>query len=394
MSPEPGAAPPAVEAPARAFRPCVLVPVYDNATTVATVVREAKALGYDVLVVDDGSRDGSGERGAEAGGALVRHEVNRGKGAALRTGFREALARGFTHAVSIDADGQHFAADVPALLESARAFPDALVVGARDFSTQIHVQSKSSFGRRFSNFWVWFETGVRVDDSQCGLRVYPLAHVVRLPLTRERFDLEVEVIVRAAWAGLPVLSVPVRVHYPPPHERISHFDVLRDNVRISLLNCRLVARRFTPWPHTRLVPRKRIGLRDRVAALARESSSPLALGVAVAFGVVCGSSPFLGIHSLIALGLATLLRLNRPATFLGSLISTPPAAVPLYALTYAVGSFLLHGHAQRPDPSLPLATLARNAFQELLVGGLVVGAALGLFLGAITFLIVRARRRA
>ncbi len=235
------------------FRPCVLVPVFDNAQTVGNVVAGARKLGYSVLVVDDGSRDGSGERAHDAGGEVVTHSENRGKGAALKTGFREAFSRGFTHAVSIDADGQHFPDDIPLLVEAARASRNALVVGAREWQGDRHVQGKSHFGRSFSNFWVWFETGVRVADSQCGLRVYPLQHVTRLALGRDRFDLEVEVIVRSAWAGLPVLSVPVRVHYPPPEERISHFKLFRDNVRISWLNTALVARRLLPWPHRKLI---------------------------------------------------------------------------------------------------------------------------------------------
>jgi glycosyltransferase involved in cell wall biosynthesis len=118
----------------------VLVPVFDNVATVASVVGRARELGFVVIAVDDGSRDGSGETAGLAGARVFRHAENRGKGAALKTGFREALALGHTHAVSIDADGQHFPEDIPSVVQIARGSPDAIVAGVRDLASQEHAQ--------------------------------------------------------------------------------------------------------------------------------------------------------------------------------------------------------------------------------------------------------------
>jgi predicted LPLAT superfamily acyltransferase len=219
---------------------CALIPTYRNAATVADVVRRARPHVDEVFVVDDGSGDATGDEARRAGARVVTHAFNRGKGAALATGLLRAWQAGYTHAVALDADGQHFPEDIPALLDAARAAPEAVVVGARPLGGTANVPSASRFGRAFSNFWVRVEGGVRVDDSQSGFRVYPVAPVFALPVRARRYDWEVEVLVRAAWAGIPVLSVPIRVHYPPAAERVSHFDLWRDNVRISWLNVRLL----------------------------------------------------------------------------------------------------------------------------------------------------------
>lgn len=376
------------------FRPCVVIPVFDNARTVGEVVRNAVSLGVPVLVVDDGSRDGSGDRAREAGAEVLVHPSNRGKGAALKTAFREAHARGLTHAATVDADGQLFPEDVPRLLSTSRLMPDALVVGSRELATQEHAPRKSSFGRAFSNFWVLFETGVRVEDSQCGLRVYPLAHVTRLALGRDRFDFEVEVLVKAAWAGVPVISQPVRVHYPPPAERVSHFDIVRDNVRISLLNVGLVARRFLPWPHAQLVRRPRLTLREQVRALLHEADDPRALGLAVAVGCLVGTSPFFGFQSALAVLAAAVLRLNKLATLVGSFVTTPPLTLPIAGASIELGSLLLDGRLRPwPERSDLSWEFARSILGEWLLGGAIVGLALGVLLGGLTALVVARRRR-
>ena len=202
------------------------------------------APGLPILVVDDGSTDGSGagRPGARADGigVVLAHARNRGKGAALRTALNEALARGHSHLVTLDGDGQHYAEDIPALVEAARGAPDTLFVGLRDLAGA-NVEGASRFGRAFSNFWVRVQTGVRLPDSQSGFRVYPVAPVLSLGSRARAYDFEVEVLVLAARAGLRLDSRPIGVHYPPREERVSHFHKLWDNVRISWVNTRLLA---------------------------------------------------------------------------------------------------------------------------------------------------------
>ncbi|MEQ1508453.1 MAG: glycosyltransferase, partial [Myxococcota bacterium] len=222
----------------------VVIPTKDDAPTVGDVVRRALARVSDVLVVDDGSTDRSGEVAREAGAVVLTHPVNQGKGAALLTAFRWAAERGYTHAVTVDADGQHHPEEIPRFVDAATAEPTAIVAGSRDMRT---APERSRFGRRFSNFWVWAETGWDVEDTQCGYRVYPIGPVLALGLRGGRYELEVEVLVRALWAGIPVIDLACDVYYPPVDERHSSFRPLADNVRISLLNTRLVVERVA-WP--------------------------------------------------------------------------------------------------------------------------------------------------
>ncbi|MCK5689866.1 glycosyltransferase family 2 protein, partial [Myxococcota bacterium] len=176
---------------------------------------------------------------------------NRGKGAALQTGLREALQRGYSHIITLDADGQHFPEDIPSMRDAALEDPTAIWTGARDLSDD-NVQGASRFGRSFSNFWLRVQTGVKLVDSQSGFRVYPIAPVLSLGLRASAYDFEVEVLTLGARAGIPLRSKPIGVYYPPPDERVSHFDKLWDNVRISWVNTRLLIALplwLLGWPH-------------------------------------------------------------------------------------------------------------------------------------------------
>jgi glycosyltransferase involved in cell wall biosynthesis len=234
------------------MRACALIPCLDGAATVADVVRGA-AQRMPVLLIDDGSTDDSAALAEAAGATVHRHAHNLGKGAALLTGLRAAAQAGFTHVVSLDADGQHDPKDIDPLWAAAQAEPRAVVVGARDFDVP-NVPGASKFGRNFSNFWVRLETGRALSDTQSGFRVYPVQEILALALPPSHFEWEVEVLVRGSWAGLPVIDVPVGVYYPPPEERISHYRSVVDSARISWLHTRLVTRWLLRplWPTRRL----------------------------------------------------------------------------------------------------------------------------------------------
>lgn len=224
-----------------------VIPVYNHEEMVAQVVRRALALRIPVIVVDDGSTDGSYEQIKDIKGIIVlRHKTNRGKGAALLSGFAEA-ARHADWVLTIDADGQHDPADGLTLARAIPAGSRPIVVGARKGMLSPDVPWTSRFGRGFSNFWVRASGGPKITDSQSGLRLYPLPETLSLPVRARRFQFEVEVLVRARWRGIPVIEAPVSVSYTPGGERISHFRPFVDFMRNSSAFTRLIATRiFVP----------------------------------------------------------------------------------------------------------------------------------------------------
>lgn len=224
-------------------RPAVLIPVYNNARTIRQVAEKALEFVPDVLVVDDGSTDGTAAEIAALGGRvrLLRHPRNLGKGRALRDGFA-ALRPDFTHAVAVDADGQHFPEDLPRFLDEVARTPEAILVGERDMKTA-GAPRRSLFGLWFSNRCLRWLGKVRLHDTQCGFRAYPLSGIARLDLRGDRYDFELEVLLKAARAGIPIRAVPVQVTYRLEGGRVSHFRPVRDFVQIAGRVARIVSGR-------------------------------------------------------------------------------------------------------------------------------------------------------
>jgi len=227
------------------FSPCAVVPTRNHWRALPAVVKGLQSAGLPVFVVDDGSNDpaASAIAALHDPGACVwvtRLPINRGKGVAVMEGFRLAVAAGYTHAVQADADGQHDLDALPRLLAKARAYPDALVSGTPVFDDSIPTGRK--IGRWITHLWVFVETlSFRITDSMCGFRVYPLAMSLNV-LTQEhlgrRMDFDTDIMVRLFWRGVAPIMVPVRVTYPA--DNISNFEMLSDNVRITLMHTRLV----------------------------------------------------------------------------------------------------------------------------------------------------------
>ena len=210
---------------------CAVIPTYNNGGTVADVVRGVLAQGLPVFLVDDGSTDGTEEalKGLEIN--RLRHPVNRGKGRALKTGLEAARREGYRFALTIDADGQHDPADIPALV--AAAGEKTLVVGSRNLTAD-GMPSGSTFANRFSNFWFTVQTGRKLPDTQTGFRIYPLEDLPSLKLLTARYEAELTLLVFSAWKNLRLVPVPVRVYYP--EDRVTHFRPFADFFRISVLN--------------------------------------------------------------------------------------------------------------------------------------------------------------
>lgn len=217
---------------------CVIIPAYNSERHIAAVLRDVLQYTNDIIVVNDGSTDRTlqaVETFIAVGVDVVSYPRNRGKGYAIGKGFDRALARGFTHAVTLDADGQHRAKDIVGLAEAADGDQDAIIIGSRRFDNPDMPQG-NRFANRFSNFWFRIQTGISLPDTQTGFRLYPLHKISRMrPLTR-RYEAELELLVRSAWRDIKLIAKPIDVYYPPSDERISHFRKGRDFLRISLLN--------------------------------------------------------------------------------------------------------------------------------------------------------------
>jgi uncharacterized protein (DUF2062 family) len=381
---------------ADAFRPVVVAPTFDNAATLIDILDRLSALDLEVLVINDGSTDGTAEllRVWATGGddrTVLAHPVNHGKAAALRTAFAAAASAGCTHAVTIDTDGQLSPDDVPRLIDAARLRPGAFVLGVRDIHADDY-PARSRFGRVISNRLVWLESNARVRDSQCGLRVYPLASI---PLERcgaSHYGFETEVITRAVWAGLPLVQLPVECRYFPATERVSHFRPGLDSLRAARLHVRLLAAAMIPMSARRRhnypgkfpprsLPARFFRWLNPVSAwrqVRREQAGRTRFAAGFAAGVFIGTIPTYGVQTLLSLFVARRFRLHPVSVVAGSNISIPPIGPVLVAVSVAVGHLMLHGVLPQWNDYKPehIGKIVGPLIADWLLGSLLIGTAL------------------
>ncbi len=371
----------------------VTIPIYNHAATLRQVVKGCLRHHDRVLVVDDGSRVAVADLLVDLPVELVRHQVNQGKGAALLTAARWGMEQGYTHMVCLDADGQHDPDDLPGFFDAIKEDPLAVVVGHRDFA-QPGIPGSSRFGRQFSNFWLRLQTGIHLKDVQSGFRAYPLVIFRHLTFWTRRYNFEVEVLVRAAWAGLPLKDLDIAVYYPPAAERVSHFRKVMDNWRLTLLNTHLTLRSIVPWPHRKIVTAAKGQHPEETVSLLRplkslrflllQNVTPRGLALAAALGVLLGTLPLLFCHTVVILFACSFFGLNKVVAVSSSQLCMPPF-VP--ALCIQVGYFLRNGEWLT---EFTLETLGYQALQRLyewLLGSLVLAPLLALLVGGLTLLL-------
>ncbi len=216
---------------------CVLIPTYNNGGTLRDVVERVLPFCADVIVVNDGCTDHSAEILASFGERItvVDYGRNRGKGYALKQGFRKAKSKGFDYALTLDSDGQHFPEDIPLFVNALEQHPNALIVGSRNLN-QENMPGGNTFANKFSNFWFKVQTGINLPDTQTGYRLYPLTLMPNLTLVTSRYEAELELLVFSAWLGTELVPIKINVFYPKAEERVTHFRPFWDFFRIIVLN--------------------------------------------------------------------------------------------------------------------------------------------------------------
>lgn len=379
---------------ARRLGCAVVIPTYNNDRTLGGVIAGVRRYCADIFVVNDGSTDRTTEVLASTEGIrTIAYARNRGKGYALRRGLRAAREAGFRYALTIDSDGQHYPDDIARFIERIERRPDTLLIGARNLTAD-NMPARNTFANRFSNFWYLVETGRRLEDTQSGFRLYPLRRLGRLRSLCSRYEFEVEVIVRAAWRGVEVENIPVRVYYAPDGERVSHFRPLRDFTRISLLNSVLVLEAllfYYPWRFFRALTRENIRRFIR-RNITRSPESNARLAAAMGWGVLCGILPIWGYQMIFAGVSAHFMRLNKLVAIVFSNISIPPM-IPF--ILY--GSYWLGGRITGLPVELTLAevTLRRMAecLAQYLAGSVALAVAAGAAVWAVSWCVMTLMKR-
>jgi len=385
---------------------CIAIPLFNHGKTVRAVAERALACGFAVIVVDDGSTDNGAENLAGLELTLVSHEKNLGKGAAILTAAKEAARQGFAMMVTVDADGQLDPAEAGKLTDAARREKGpVMVIGARRME-EAGAPGSSLFGRKFSNFWVHLECGLTLPDTQSGMRLYPVAELLSLPVRSRRYGFEVEVISRMAWAGIRVVSVDVGVVYPP--DRISHFHRFVDNMRLSFCHARLVLRAICPWPHQRLAAADTGGKTCRDGGdeknpaavwlhpaaffrkLCLEHTSAWQLAAAAWIGVFLGAVPLLALHTVAIIYVTHRLHLNKLAAVGASQLCMPPV-VPV--LCVETGYWLRHGTFLLKADWDTVVGEAHLRLWEWLLGSLIIGPVLGTVVALAFYLVIKTLRR-
>jgi glycosyltransferase involved in cell wall biosynthesis len=371
------------------------VPTYNNAKTLSNVISGILEYTHHLIVVNDGSDHETATilSQFEKTITIVTHSRNLGKGMALRNGFSKARSMGYHYAITLDSDGQHFPSDLEQFLLKLDHHPGSLIVGARNMDSE-NVPNKSSFGNKFSNFWFRFETGINLPDTQSGYRLYPIKKLEKIKFFTTRFEFEIEVLVKSAWKGIPVLSLPVQVFYAKGEERVTHFRPGKDFTRISILNTWLVLlalawykpmRLFKGLTPTNINGFIRKHFLDKEESVLKKS---LSASVGIFFGIV----PIWGYQLISAIAAAYFFKLNKAIVILTANISIPPLLPFVLLGSLKTGELVTGNKATLSLSEVSLDTVKQNLYTYL-VGACVLAIVLSLITGVITAIVLTFSRK-
>jgi glycosyltransferase involved in cell wall biosynthesis len=374
---------------------CVVIPTFNNDRTLEDVLHDVSRVTGSIIVVNDGSTDRTADilkRFPDI--AVISYPINKGKGYALRKGFEKAAAEGFQYAVTMDSDGQHFSKDIPEIIKMSSNYPDALIVGSRTLP-QEKLRQGSGFANKFSNFWFRFISGVSLPDTQSGFRIYPLDKIKSMRFFSNKYEFELEVLIRSAWRGIPLKSIPISVYYPEKSERVSHFRPFRDFFRISVLNtvCVLVALLYVkPFAFIQYFKKENIRsfLKENVLH-SRESIRKLTFSVML--GVFMGIVPIWGYQLITAIALAYVFKLNKLIVIVAANISIPPMIPFIIYFSYLTGGIVLSSNQSMHFTTEFSFSLVRDNLFQYVIGAICLAVLAAAFFGMLTFIFLKVIRR-
>lgn len=373
----------------------VIIPTYNNGKTLATIIGSVQFYSTDILVVNDGSTDETASILSDLSSLhVITHPANQGKGQALKHALCYAKEQGYRYAITIDSDGQHFASDIPVFIEAIEQDPDTLLVGARNLSSD-NMPGKNTFANKFSNFWFTLETGIKLQDTQSGYRLYPLHKMnVQKWYYTAKYEFELEALVFAAWGNITVKNIPIHVYYPPQEERVSHFRPFRDFTRISILNTVLVLMtllwilpvkflRNLTWSNCKRFFSEHI--------LHSKESSPK-MTAAIMLGVFMGIVPIWGYQMLATLFLAQLFKLNKVIAIVAANISIPPLIPFLLYGSYLTGCKVLGLPANLNLNDISFENV-KSVIEQYLIGSVIFASVCSVVVGIIAICLLSVCRR-
>ncbi len=370
---------------------CIIIPTYNNSKTLQNVIEGVLQYTPNIIVVNDGSTDNTATiLKAYSHLSLITLPKNRGKGNALKTGFKEALRLGYEHAITIDSDGQHYPEDLPIFIAELEKSEDKklLLIGSRKMD-QEGIPKQSSFGNKFSNFWYWAETGYKLSDTQSGYRSYPIKALEKTTFYSTKFEFEIEIIVRASWKGIKVKNIPIQVYYDQ-EDRVSHFRPIKDFLRISVLNtCLILIALIYIKPRDFFRRFKKKGFKRFFKEdILQSQDSPQKKSLSIVLGLFIGLSPLWGFHTALVISLSVIFKLNKVIAFAFSHISFPPFIPFIIYFALYVGNWITGDNS-----SLSLGEISTNfgSFKHLksyIIGSFTVALIASITIGFLSYILL------